>query len=123
MSRWPVVTPIDWHPPHINLSAPKPPDPVTFDGPLNVLIGLHGTASAYINAAHVRQEYLSIAPTPVASLPTQKQEQEENKPGTKAPQIKPISAGAAVEHYDAAVPDPDLEKRLARHRHRPPRRG
>jgi hypothetical protein len=87
MSKWPVRNPpVDLHPPHINLTA-QPPDPVTFDGPLNELIELHGTAQAYINVAHTKDEYLDIVPVPsVPTAPT--------PPPLPTPQ--PISAGNPV---------------------------
>jgi hypothetical protein len=46
----------------INLTA-QPPDPTTFDGPLNLFIALHGVAVANINAAHTKQEYDEINST------------------------------------------------------------
>ena len=50
----------------INLRG-VPPDPATFDGPLNEFIELHGTAVAYNTAAKTKADY----GTPPAALVTQ----------------------------------------------------
>jgi hypothetical protein len=65
MKRWPAEAPPKVKRP-INLEGP-PPDPVTFDGPLNVLIALHGIALANINVSKTKAEYDDINPqgTPV----------------------------------------------------------
>ena len=55
--RWPAVTPEKVKRP-INLIGEPPP--VTFDGPLNVLIALHGIATANINVNATKQAYDDI---------------------------------------------------------------
>jgi hypothetical protein len=73
---WPVhAPPKDKATLHVNLGlsaagtqAVKPLPPGTvYDGPLNVLIGLHGVAASYVNVANVKQAYDGIAPTPGTS--------------------------------------------------------
>ncbi|UQD96088.1 hypothetical protein [Bradyrhizobium japonicum] len=66
MSRWPVVDPPKVRQ-RINLRIAPIPDPITFDGPLNVLIQLYGTATAATTAAQVKHDYEAIYPPPVAA--------------------------------------------------------
>jgi hypothetical protein len=85
MSRWPVETPPPEPLKPVNLAG-KPPDPVTYNGPLNVFIELEGTASAYVEAATTKQAYDDIAPVPTTPIPQ-----------APRPVIgNPISAGSAV---------------------------
>jgi hypothetical protein len=58
--RWPAEAPPKIKRP-INLAGP-PPDPVTFDGPLNVLIALEEVAQANIDVNKVKQSYDEINP-------------------------------------------------------------
>jgi hypothetical protein len=133
MLRWPVrKPPIDPHPPGINLLAPKPPDgipdPIVYDGPLNVFIQLYGTLRAYIEAAHVKTDYDYIVPTPVtgageageAGIEAGKPVIKKDQPAPARPNVRRVSAGRPVS-YDKGVVDPDIARRIAgNRRHRPP---
>jgi hypothetical protein len=69
MTDEPVIHPFPVEPAdpqRINLRG-VPPDPATYDGPLNEFIELHGTAVAYNTAAKTKAEYVA----PAAALVTQ----------------------------------------------------
>jgi len=76
---------------HINLRG-APPDPNTFDGPLNVFIQLHGTAVAHNAANQTKKDYDTLNPAAVRARTP------ESPPS--APPGQPISAGRKL------TPDP-----------------
>jgi hypothetical protein len=124
MSKWPVDEPIDPRPPRINLRG-VPPDPATFDGPLNVFIGLHATAVANNTAEQTRQDYDTLHPaTPEAAAESKSvTEEDRDHPPVNAlplPEPQPVSPGAPIV-YTAGIIDPEIQQRVARHRFRPPR--
>jgi hypothetical protein len=126
LSRWPVDEPIDPRPPRINLRG-VPPDPATFDGPLNVFIGLHATAVANNTAEQTRQDYDTLHPaTPEAAAESRPLTEEDrdhppvNEPQPQ-PQPQPVSPGRPIVYSGNFIVDPEIEARVQRHHTRPPR--
>lgn len=117
MSKWPVDNPpIEPQPPGINLVG-VPPDPATFDGPLNEFIELHGTAVGYNTAAQTKKDY--EATNPPAARAAEPAPTPPPQPGL-AP-AKPISAGHPIPFDETKfVRVSDFDRAAAR-RTRPPR--
>lgn len=131
MSKWPVDEPIDPKAPRINLRG-VPPDPATFDGPLNVFIALHATAVANNTAEQTKQDYDALHP-PATDAASWEELRQANKPVTEEvhdhpsvnepqpqPQPQPVSAGSPV-NYTAGIVDPEIQARVQRHHVRPSR--
>lgn len=101
MTERPVIYPFPIEPEpaqSINLRG-VPPDPATFEGPLNEFIELHGTAVAYNTAAKTKAEYVA----PVTAIVDSAGDDILVPPAhiaartpTPTPTIGPISAGAPV---------------------------
>jgi len=64
MSKWPVVDPPK-PPLHTNLAGPLASPREVFNGPLNVLIQLQGTAQSAVELSKTKEAYEAI---PVAPL-------------------------------------------------------
>jgi hypothetical protein len=105
MSRWPVEKPpIDPHPPEINLEG-APPDPEAFDGPLNLFIALHGTATANNTANQTLANYTELHPSD--PLPRQAP-----PPIEPAAEVRPISVGSSLPYQRKdALPANDIATR------------
>jgi hypothetical protein len=97
--------PIDLDPPAINLKG-APPDPATFDGPLNVFIGLHGIAVANNTATQTKKDYDELHPPALQLEPTAEQPRPE-------PLGEPIGCGHAIV-YEKGVLDPGAARRRDR---------
>jgi hypothetical protein len=112
VSLWPVIKPpIDRHPRPINLAV-KPPEPVTFDGPLNILIALEGHATAYVRLANIKASFIAIAPVP-GGTPT---DPPPPRPAPSAPpNRKPPGVGSPIK-YDKGVLDTEITNRINRPR-------
>lgn len=98
----------------INLKG-EPPDPATFEGPLNAFIGLHGTAVASNTATQTKKNYDELHPAPPPPAP------ETPKPGIEQPApiaVSPISAGTPIDDRRGVI-DPEIARRV--HPKRPPR--
>jgi hypothetical protein len=123
MSKWPVDEPIDPRPPRINLRG-VPPDPATFDGPLNVFIGLHGTAVANNTAEQTKQDYDTlhpVAPEAAESRPVTEEDHDHPAVNEPSPTPQPVSPGRPIVYSGNFIVDPEIQSRVARHRFRPPR--
>ncbi|MHC2536972.1 hypothetical protein [Bradyrhizobium diazoefficiens] len=69
MSKWPVVDPPK-PPLHTNLGAATLVSPKeVFNGPLNVLIQLQGTAQSAVELSKTKEAYDAIPTTPPAAAP------------------------------------------------------
>jgi hypothetical protein len=102
VSKWPVVNPPPHGPLHVNLQGAALPKSPNFDGPLNVLIELHGTATAANTVAATQKEYDRNYPhTPVNPEPTP----------TPLALGEPISTGRRIV-YDKGEVDPEIKRRV-----------
>src|SRR6186713_1887574 len=91
-------------PPGINLRG-TPPDPATFDGPLNEFIELHGTAVAYNTAAKTLADY----PAPAGAAPTMQPRADTLRPPLGMPATPvlqvtgPIGAGRRINYTGGVI--------------------
>jgi hypothetical protein len=125
LSRWPVDQPPKDDPVPINLNG-TPPDPEAFVGPLNLFIGLHGTAVGHNTAEQTKKDYEALHP------PVQRQSQpvtetdkqavlDHRLPAPPPPPIKPVSAGKPIA-FDPKkyVVDTGITERVSRHPYQRP---
>ena len=109
--------------PPINLRG-VPPDPATFDGPLNEFIELHGTAVAYNTAAKTKADY----PAPATATLREPPRQDVLRPPAylaSRPQVMangPVGPGRPI-NYTSGVIDRRVGERVRNRRypHKDPR--